>query len=114
MYPAAWEKLCPTQKFLVYLLCVVLPSSTVGNLSGILAASCGAVLHVCSKGLWCWYQTSHALLCIEILVFLQVVFVRYLSLVSVGFEHYMYGVFVLTILLRVPLLSKMFVLQSVK
>lgn len=48
--------------------------------------------------------------CIETLVFLKIVFVRCLSLFSVGFEHYMYGVFILTIPLRVALLSKVFVL----
>ena len=50
----------------------------------------------------------------ENLVFLKIVFVRHLSLFSVGFEHCMYGVFILTIALKVALLSEVFVLQSVK
>lgn len=52
--------------------------------------------------------------CIETLVSLKVVFVTHLSLFPVGFEYYMGGVFMLTIPLRVALLSKVFVLQSVK
>lgn len=47
-------------------------------------------------------------------MFLKIVFVRHLSLFNVGFEHYMYGAFIFAIAHRVALLSKVFVLQSVK
>jgi len=52
--------------------------------------------------------------CTENLMFLKIVFVRHLSLFSLGFEHYMCGVFLLTVPLKAAWLSKVLVLQSVK
>lgn len=52
--------------------------------------------------------------CIEALVSLKIAFVRHLSLFHVGFVYYVGGVFMLTIPLRVALLSEVFVLQSMK